>query len=46
VTQQRSNDDEEGNAYVIETKEKQKYRAPSNLPPGGDARGFGRELGG
>jgi RNA polymerase sigma factor (sigma-70 family) len=43
--QQRFNHKEEGDEYVIETKEKWKYRAPSNLHPGGDARGFGRELG-
>jgi hypothetical protein len=36
---------EEGDEYAIETKEKWKYRAPSDLHPGGGRRGFGRELG-
>jgi D-arabinose 1-dehydrogenase-like Zn-dependent alcohol dehydrogenase len=31
--------------YVIKTKEKRNYRAPSRLYPGGDERGFRRELG-
>jgi hypothetical protein len=45
VDQQQSNHKEEGDDYVIETKEKWKRRAPSNLHPDGDARGLGRELG-
>jgi hypothetical protein len=37
---------EEGDEYVIETKEKRNYSAPSDLHPGGrDGRSFGRELG-
>jgi RNA polymerase sigma factor (sigma-70 family) len=43
--QQQSNHKEEGDEYVIETKEKRNYRAPSNLHPGGDGSGFSRELG-
>jgi hypothetical protein len=35
---------EEMHEYVIETKERRNYRDPSNLYPGGDGRGFGREL--
>jgi hypothetical protein len=36
---------EEGDEYVIETKEKRKYGAPSDLHPGGrDGRSFSREL--
>jgi hypothetical protein len=31
--------------YVMETKEKRNYRAPSALYTGGDGRGFRRELG-
>ncbi len=42
--QQQSSRKEEGDENVIETKEKRNYRAPSNLYPGGDARGFSREL--
>jgi len=42
--QQQSNRKEEGDEHVIETKEKRNYRAPSNLHPGGDGRGFSREL--
>jgi hypothetical protein len=38
-------DKEEGDEYVIETKEKWKYRAPSKFHPGGDGRGFSKELG-
>ena len=34
-----------GDEYVIETKQKRNYRAPSNLHPGGDGRGFSKELG-
>jgi hypothetical protein len=41
--QQQSNK-EEGDDYVIETKEKRKCRAPSNLHPSGDGRGFSGEL--
>jgi RNA polymerase sigma factor (sigma-70 family) len=43
--QQQSNDKEEGDEYVIETKPKRKYRVPSNLHPGGDGSRFSRELG-
>lgn len=43
--QQESTHKEEGDEYVIETKEKRNYRAPSNLYPGGDGRGISRELG-
>ena len=43
--QQQSNGKEEGHEYVIETKEKRKYRVPSKLHPGRDRRGFSRELG-
>jgi hypothetical protein len=43
--QQQSNDKEEGDEYVIKTKEKRNYRAPSNLHPSGDGRSFSRELG-
>jgi len=43
--QQQSNGKEEGHEYVIETKEKRKYRVPSKLHPGRDGRGFSRELG-
>src|SRR5216683_897585 len=42
--QQQSNHKEEGDDCVIETKEKRKCRAPSNLHPGGDGRGFSGEL--
>jgi len=31
--------------YGIETKEKRNYRAPSNLHPRREGRGFSRELG-
>jgi len=34
-----------GEKYLIETKENWKYRATSNLHPGGDGRGFSSELG-
>jgi hypothetical protein len=34
-----------GDEYVIETKERWNFRAPTNLSPGGDQRGFSRELG-
>jgi len=43
--QQQSNYKEEGDEYVIETKEKRNYGAPNNFHPGGDGRGFSRELG-
>jgi RNA polymerase sigma factor (sigma-70 family) len=43
--QQQSNHKEEVKDYVIETKERRKYGAPSNLHQGGDGRGFSRELG-
>lgn len=43
--QRQCNHKEAGNEHVIETKEKGNYRTPSNLYPGGDGRGFGRELG-
>ena len=43
--QQQSNGKGEGHEYVIETKEKRKYRVPSKLHPGRDGRGFSRELG-
>jgi hypothetical protein len=43
--QRQCNHKEAGNELVIETKEKGNYRTPSNLYPGGDGRGFGRELG-
>jgi RNA polymerase sigma factor (sigma-70 family) len=42
--QQQSGDKEEGDECVIKTKEKRKYRAPSNLHPGRDRRGFSKEL--
>jgi RNA polymerase sigma factor (sigma-70 family) len=42
--QHQSNDKQAGDEYVIENKEKWKYRAPSDLKPGGDGRGFSREL--
>jgi len=35
--QQQSTHREEGDEYVIETKENWNYRAPSNLHPGGEA---------
>jgi RNA polymerase sigma factor (sigma-70 family) len=40
----QSNGKEEGDEYVIETKQKRNYRAPSNLHHGGDGRGLSREL--
>src|SRR5713226_3540441 len=43
VQQQSSH--KKGGEYVIETKQKRNYRAPSNLHPGGGGRGFNRELG-
>ena len=42
--QRQCNHKEAGNEHVIETKEKGNYRTPSNLYPGGDGRGFAREL--
>jgi RNA polymerase sigma factor (sigma-70 family) len=43
--QRQCNHKEAGDEYVIETKKKRNHRAPSNLNPGRDARGFRRELG-
>lgn len=42
--QQQSNH-REGDKYVIKIKERWKYRDPSIYQPGGDGRGFSRELG-
>jgi len=42
---QQQSSHKKGDEYVIETKQKRNYRAPSNLHPGGDGRGFSKELG-
>src|ERR1700682_5311314 len=41
--QQQSNHLQEGDGYVIETKEQWRYSAPNNLRPGGGGRGVSRE---
>jgi hypothetical protein len=43
--QEQSTHKRKGDKNAIEPKEKWKHRAPSNLHSGGDARGFGSELG-
>jgi RNA polymerase sigma factor (sigma-70 family) len=44
--QQQSNDKEQGDQYVVDTKGKRHHRAPSNLHPGGaDWRSFSKEIG-
>jgi len=42
---QQSNNKEERDDYVIETKGKRNHRDPSNFHSGGDGRGFSREIG-
>jgi len=44
IDQQQSNHKEELKEHVIEAKQRRKYRAPSNLHPGGDGRDFSRDL--
>ncbi len=42
--EQKSNHKKEGDEHVIETKGKSRHRAPNNLRPSGDGKGFGGEL--